>query len=299
MSPRASSCVSIPFYLLATKPVLINSLASRYDRDFLLQFRTVCQEMPERPHNLDALRLRRRDQSTAGLGVARNGSRRCKPDTLTPSASDSRDPFSYGHRSGKLEYNSNNNSLNTSGSNTGSFRTPVAPLQVNRFETAETKAKVYSSIASVAHSEDRHIQPSIPSPMSKEAAMTNIAENTKEFFCLRLLDNAEMYFSQLPEEHRFRLVRKLTWIAIRSKVADALLVADLFIRARVKNLCNAAWFEEGFRPLAELLDDIAVDAPNAYDLFSVLMKSAGLDKDDERRMRIVKLVDSGRLVQLL
>lgn len=138
------------------------------------------------------------------------------------------------------------------------------------------------------------------SSLSKEAAVTKIAQYIKEFFVIRLLDKAESYFGQLPAEHRFRLVKKLTWVAIRSKVTDALLVADLFTRARAKNLCSPSCFEEGFRPIAELLDDIAVDASNAYDLFSVLMKSAGLDKDEERRAQIVmKLMDSDRLVMLL
>lgn len=136
--------------------------------------------------------------------------------------------------------------------------------------------------------------------LSKEAAIAKIAEYIKEFFTIRLLDKAESYFGQLPAEHHFRLLKKLTWIAIRSKVTDALLVADLFTRARTKNLCSPACFEDGFRSVAELLDDIAVDAPNAYDIFSVLIKSTGLDKDEERRTRIVTtLVDSGRLITLL
>ena len=57
-----------------------------------------------------------------------------------------------------------------------------------------------------------------------------IDEDVKEFFAVRSLDGADVYFSALTEEHRFRLVDKLVGSALESKEADARLVAESFAR---------------------------------------------------------------------
>lgn len=156
------------------------------------------------------------------------------------------------------------------------------------------------SAPAISDSDSRDGGAGSTSPMSEEAATKKICEDVKEFFGIRMLDEAESYFSILPKEHHFRLIDKLVMTAIESKEADALLVADLFVQARVKNLCSPASFEEGFVPLAELLDDIAIDAPKAFDLFVVMMKGAGLDKDEERKLRLVeKSMNKARLIALL
>jgi translation initiation factor 4G len=88
--------------------------------------------------------------------------------------------------------------------------------------------------------------------------------------------------------------------AIESKEADGKLVADAFARAAEKKLCSISAFEEGFLPVAELLDDIAIDAPKAFQIMATMMKGAGLDKDEERRTKIAqKSMDSDKLLELL
>ena len=53
-------------------------------------------------------------------------------------------------------------------------------------------------------------------------------------------------------------------------------------------------------PTAEILDDIAIDAPKAFDLFAIMMKGAHLHEDEERRTRLAsKSMDSDKLVGLL
>lgn len=136
--------------------------------------------------------------------------------------------------------------------------------------------------------------------MSEADAKKKIDEDSKEFFSVRNLEEAEVYFTNLTFEHRFRLVDKLVTSAIESKEADAQLVADLFSRAVSKDLCSMATLEEGFLPTAEILDDIAIDAPKAFNLMAIMMKGAGLDKDDERKTRIAaKSMDNDKLVALL
>jgi translation initiation factor 4G len=138
------------------------------------------------------------------------------------------------------------------------------------------------------------------SGMSEADAKKKIDEDSKEFFSVRNLEEAEVYFTNLTPEHQFRLVDKLVTSAIESKEADAQLVADLFSRAVSKDLCSSATLEDGFLPTAEVLDDIAIDAPKAFNLMAIMMKGAGLDKDDERKARIAaKSMDSDKLVALL
>lgn len=85
--------------------------------------------------------------------------------------------------------------------------------------------------------------------MSEADVKKKIDEGSKEFFGVRNLDEAEVYFTNLTPEHRFRLVNKLVTSAIESKEADTQLVSDLFSRAISKDLSTLSSFEEGFCPL--------------------------------------------------
>ena len=86
--------------------------------------------------------------------------------------------------------------------------------------------------------------------------------------------------------------------AIESKEADAQLVADLLERGRSKGMCSPAALEEGFMPTAELLDDIAIDAPKAFDLMAIMMKGANFDEEQQSRIA-GKSMDNDKLLKLL
>lgn len=139
-----------------------------------------------------------------------------------------------------------------------------------------------------------------PAGMSEAEAKAKIEEDTKEFFGIRMLDEAESYFSSLPTEHRYWLVHALVMKSIEMKERDVTLVGDLFVRVREKDLCSLGDFEDGFNGLAEALDDLAVDIPKAWLYFSILLKGSGLDQDEERRKRIAeKTMDPDKLNRLL
>lgn len=139
-----------------------------------------------------------------------------------------------------------------------------------------------------------------PAGMSEAEAKAKIEEDTKEFFGVRMLDEAESYFSSLPTEHRYWLVDALVMKSIEMKERDVTLVGDLFVRVREKDLCSPGVFEEGFNGLAEALDDLAVDIPKAWPYFAILLRGSGLDQDEERRRRIAeKTMDPDKLNRLL
>ncbi|KAG1802921.1 uncharacterized protein HD556DRAFT_1263252 [Suillus plorans] len=141
---------------------------------------------------------------------------------------------------------------------------------------------------------------SAPMAMSAADVKKKIDEDVKEFFAVRNLQEAEVYFANLPDEHRFRLVDKLVASALESKEADARLVGDFFAQATSNGQCTLEVIEEGFMPMAEFLDDIAIDAPKAFDYMAIMLKGAGFENEPERLQRIAsKLEDSDKLVSLV
>ena len=134
--------------------------------------------------------------------------------------------------------------------------------------------------------------------VTDDQAQKKIQEDLKEFFTVRNLDEGEVYFAALPAQHHSKLVDKLVSSAVESKEADAKLVADLFGRATSKNLCSQDALEQGFLPCAEIIGDIAIDAPKAFQLFAMMIK--GAEFDEERRSRLVaSSTDSDKLLGLL
>jgi len=134
--------------------------------------------------------------------------------------------------------------------------------------------------------------------MSEDDAKKRIDGDSKEFFAVRDLEEAEVYFTRLTDQHHFRLVDKLVTFAIESREVDAQLVGDFFSRAASKGLCSQVSFEQGFMPTAEILDDIAIDAPKAFNLMAIMVKGANLDKERQRCI-VAKSVDSDKLAALL
>jgi translation initiation factor 4G len=176
---------------------------------------------------------------------------------------------------------------------------PEPPTQRKRLNLLpRTKpAEEESTLASADAQEDGEVDDATMS-MSEADAKKRIEEDSKEFFAVRNLEEAEVYFTNLTDEHHVRLVDKLVTTAIESKEADAQLVSDFFYHAGSKELCSPASFEEGFLLTAEILDDLAIDAPKAFDLMATMMKGANLD--EERRIRVArKSADSDKLLALL
>jgi translation initiation factor 4G len=104
----------------------------------------------------------------------------------------------------------------------------------------------------------------------------------KVFFSVHNLDEAEVYFTYFPNKHWFQLVEKLVMSVLESKDSDAQLVAEFFDCAVMKELCAPSSFDEGFLFAADSLDDVAIDAPKAFNLMAIMLKDTGIDKDEEQ-----------------
>jgi len=148
-------------------------------------------------------------------------------------------------------------------------------------------------------SEEEEAEATTPAvEMTDDQAHKKIQEDVKEFFALRNLDEGEVYLTALPAQHHSKLIDKLVSSAVESKEADAKLAADLFGRAASKNLCSQDALEQGFLPCAEIIGDIAIDAPKAFQLFAMMIK--GAEFTEERRSRLIaSSTDSDILLGLL
>ncbi|KAK0241307.1 armadillo-type protein [Armillaria nabsnona] len=135
-----------------------------------------------------------------------------------------------------------------------------------------------------------------PVKMMRQNAKKKIEKNIKNFSTVRNLDEAEVYFAQIPAKHHPLLVDKLVSFAVKSE-ADAQLVTELFSRASIKNLCTIADFESGFAGVIELLDEISTTAPMAFKLMAIMMKGPAFDA--EQRTRLASKTSSAKLLELL
>jgi len=128
---------------------------------------------------------------------------------------------------------------------------------------------------------------SAPPALSEAKAKAKIEEDTKEFFSIRMLDEAESYFYTLPTEHRHWLVNALVTKSIEMKEPDVVLVSELFARVREKELCSLGTFDEGFNGFEEALDDLSVDIPRAWTYFAILLRGSGLDQVHEEKHTLI------------
>ena len=173
---------------------------------------------------------------------------------------------------------------------------PAPPPQRKRL-VLQPRSVPVEAVSPTAESESSHSDEAVIE-MTEAAALKKINEDLKEFFAVRNLEEAEVYFSGLPPRLHHLLVDKIVSTAVESKEDDAKLVSQFFALAVSKDLCSAASFEQGLSPVAEIIDDIAIDAPKAFQLLAMMIKAADLDQ--ERLLNLAsKSSDSDKFLALL
>jgi len=120
--------------------------------------------------------------------------------------------------------------------------------------------------------------------MSDAEVKKQIDGDTKEFFALRKLDEAEQYFESLPDDQRYKMVDSVFTKALEGKDAEATLVGELFSKVIDAGKLSTEDIEKGVTGTLEFLDDIAVDAPAAYALTAKMLYMANLDEEAVARL---------------
>jgi translation initiation factor 4G len=113
-------------------------------------------------------------------------------------------------------------------------------------------------------------EPEQLSSMSESQAKAKVEEDVRELFQIRDLTEGVTYFELLPGEHRHLLVDKLV-SKIDAKESDVALIEELFVRMVDAGTCDEKTLERGFASTMELLDDISVDVPTAYNVMARLL----------------------------
>ncbi|KAF9529696.1 hypothetical protein CPB83DRAFT_893220 [Crepidotus variabilis] len=172
---------------------------------------------------------------------------------------------------------------------------PTEPQQRKRLALLPRSKPVEADAAEAAESDASEEVPVAPEMTEKDAAK-KLDEDIKEFFSVKNMD--EGYFTDLPVKLRFKLVETFTSAVLEKKEADAQLLAKFFAHAASKGACSPESFEEGFSLVAEILFDVAIDAPKAVDYFAITVKGAGLSEAVRSKIAS-KSEDSERLLPLL
>ena len=181
-----------------------------------------------------------------------------------------------------------------------SDKVPAAaePLPQRKHLVLQPRSVPVEAASPAAESESSNSEEEASIEMTEEIALKKISEDLKEFFAVRNLEEAEVYFSGLPHPYHHFLVNKIVSTAVESKEEDAKLVSQFFDIAASKKLCAATSFEEGLTPVAEIIDDITIDAPKAFQCLAMMVKGAGLDQ--ERLSNLAsKSSDSDKFLALL
>ncbi|KAK1223183.1 hypothetical protein PQX77_013950, partial [Marasmius sp. AFHP31] len=112
-----------------------------------------------------------------------------------------------------------------------------------------------------------------------------IEEDTDEFFAVRSIKEAEIWFQDKSPDYLRRVVQNLISVALRSEEAsvDVHLVSDLLQRAPGK-VFSLDVLEDAFCSVAELLDYILCDVPSALELFAVMINGASFSHEQRERI---------------
>ncbi|KAI0827986.1 eukaryotic translation initiation factor 4G1-domain-containing protein [Trametes gibbosa] len=301
-------------FSVPTQQLNINALQGkfRYDRAFLLQFMSVCQEKPISLQHLDVPPLNAIARRPVGQFMPARHQlnavdisqiaqvNQAPPMTLGPSSFYQKDrPKS--RESTPLPQGSTNMYSPVSVGPGGAPNEAPQRRRLQLLPRAAPKSGTSLAIPTNPTTGARGIQEicNIGKPIHVEDANVRIQKDMAEFFRIRNLEWAEVYFTRL-QGHRPLLVSNLVAKAIDAGVDEAKLVANLFDRAHSRKLCSPASFEEGFTEMAKKLDCIAIGNWKAMYLFATMVKGAHLYEDEERWARLAAhSVDSELLVSLL
>jgi len=118
-----------------------------------------------------------------------------------------------------------------------------------------------------------------------EARIKNqIDGDTRKFFKLRQLDEAEQYFKSLPEKQRYKLVGSMFARGLKGMGVEVNLVGELFGKFAGPNKLKKEDIEDGVAGTIEFLEEIALHVPTAYARTAKILFLAKLDENAVKRL---------------
>ncbi|KAF4563223.1 hypothetical protein EYR40_007068 [Pleurotus pulmonarius] len=294
----------------------------KYDRNFLLQFKAVCTEKPEKMRTICFISTiaglqpcSLHDSQTACYAAVNRPKKKgtktthAREGSAKPNNASTRDAGSSGHPASSIPA-----PLAVLGSTRGEKNAnrggkTKKPAKIKPQDKKQKTVKTFITVNLDKEEAGPSAQPSqehkgveVPEARSlvtcEADALKKIDEDVKLFFSGRNLDEAEVYLSSLPPAYHQGLIDGLVSRAVETNEADATLVADFLDRAASKSLCSAAAFENGFQFIAEFVEDIAINTPDAWAFMATMVKGANFDAETQRRIAS-HTPDADKLLALL
>lgn len=118
-----------------------------------------------------------------------------------------------------------------------------------------------------------------------ESTKRSIDNSVKEYLGVRNIDEGKETFSALPERFRGELAKAFIVKVVDGKAQDVEAVAKLFEAISEASLVPQTAFRDAFVPTVTDLEDIATDAPKAFNNVADLMAAADLSEEDVQHLQ--------------
>lgn len=128
-----------------------------------------------------------------------------------------------------------------------------------------------------------------------EAIRRSIDNSVKEYLGVRNVEEGKATFSELDEPFRGELAKAFITKIIDGKAVDIDAVVKLFAAVGEESIVPSPQFRDAFVQAATDLEDIATDAPKAFETAGRLMAAAALSEDDVKHLQSVMVSNEDML----
>lgn len=118
-----------------------------------------------------------------------------------------------------------------------------------------------------------------------EATKRSIDNSVKEFLNVRDIAEGKATFEALPRAHRGELAKAFIGKVVDGKQLDVKSVTELFKAVAEDNVIPSPFFRDAFTATVTDLEDIAMDAPRAFETIGQLMVAARLTEADVQHLQ--------------
>lgn len=118
-----------------------------------------------------------------------------------------------------------------------------------------------------------------------EATKRSIDNSLKEFLAVRDIEEGKATFESLAQAHRGELAKAFIAKVVDGKQVDITATTELFKAVAEAELLPEPSFRDAFVPTVTDLEDIATDAPKAFNTIGQLMVAAQLSDADVQHLQ--------------
>lgn len=162
----------------------------------------------------------------------------------------------------------------------GRPRLNLKPRTVSTPAGGEAKADDEAEEGEVDEEEEAEAEGEEESEEMDEKTKRSIKNSVDEYLGVKMIDEGKATFSALPERHRGELVKAFVVKAVDGKKDVVETILNLLDAVSDDNLVPQEAMRDAFVQTVTDLEDIATDAPKAFDNVGALMDACNLSEQD-------------------